>query len=74
MPKEAENAQSRVISVLPTKQTGESLSQIETRWKQEHAAVGARTYTDYMRDLFPDYKRGRSAPRKPQAGSLRKAG
>ena len=34
-----------------------------TFWESQHATVGAQTYTEYMRVLFPNYKHGRSAPR-----------
>jgi len=34
-----------------------------TYWEQQHAAHGGRTYTDYMREMFPEYGRGRRAPR-----------
>jgi len=36
-------------------------------WHEQHATVGAQTYTAYMRELIPSYKAGRRAPRKRTA-------
>ena len=33
-------------------------------WADEHARVGGRSYTDYMRELVPHYGRGRGRRRK----------
>jgi recombination endonuclease VII len=38
-----------------------------TYWERQHATVGAQTYTEYMRELFPEYKKGRKAPRPRRA-------
>ena len=32
-------------------------------WERQHATAGAQTYTEYMREAVPSYKRGRRAPR-----------
>lgn len=36
-------------------------------WQAQHATGGGQTYTEYMRELFPNYKKGRSAPRPRKA-------
>lgn len=36
-------------------------------WSSQHALGYGRSYTDYMREAVPNYKRGRRAPRKRAA-------
>lgn len=36
-------------------------------WAAQHAEGGGRSYTDYMREAVPGYRRGRRAPRPRKA-------